>query len=104
VARTPEFRELAHEIALQIAAMAPRYVSEEDVPEEVLAKEREIARERARAQGKPEHVLDRIVAVVDDDVITATELEQRLRLLERQLLRQRAAPPPRRARARAHFL
>ncbi len=60
VARTPEFRELAHEIALQIAAMAPRYVSEEDVPEEVLAKEREIARERARAQGKPEHVLDRI--------------------------------------------
>ncbi len=60
VARTPEFRELAHEIALQIAAMAPRYVSEEDVPEEVLAKEREIARERARSQGKPEHVLDRI--------------------------------------------
>ncbi len=61
VARTPEFRELAHEIALQIAAMSPRYVSEEDVPEEVLEKEREIARERARAQGKPEQVLDRIV-------------------------------------------
>ncbi len=61
VARTEEFRHLAHEIALQIAAMSPRYVSEEDVPEEVLEKEREIARERARAQGKPEHVLDRIV-------------------------------------------
>ncbi len=61
VARTEEFRHLAHEIALQIAAMAPRYVSEEDIPEAVLEKEREIARERARAQGKPEHVLDRIV-------------------------------------------
>ncbi len=60
VARTPEFRQLAHEIALQIAAMAPRYVSEDDVPEEVLEKEREVARQRARAQGKPEHVIDRI--------------------------------------------
>lgn len=60
VARTPEFRQLAHEIALQIAAMAPRYVSEKDIPEEVLEKEREIARQRARAQGKPEHVIDRI--------------------------------------------
>ncbi len=40
-------------------------------------------------------LLDRIVAVVDDDVITATELEQRLRLLEQQLLRQRAVLPPR---------
>ncbi len=59
VARTPEFRELAHEIALQIAAMAPRYVRDEDIPEEVLERERAIARERA--QGKPEHVVERIV-------------------------------------------
>ncbi|NPA07099.1 MAG: translation elongation factor Ts [Chloroflexi bacterium] len=59
VARTPEFRELAHEIALQIAAMAPRYVRDEDIPEEVLERERAIARERAK--GKPEHVVERIV-------------------------------------------
>ncbi|NPA26569.1 MAG: translation elongation factor Ts [Chloroflexi bacterium] len=59
VARTPEFRELAHEIALQIAAMAPKYVRDEDIPEEVLERERAIARERAK--GKPEHVVERIV-------------------------------------------
>ncbi len=59
VARSEVFRNLAHELALQIAAMAPRYVRDEDIPQEVLDKEIEIARERA--QGKPEHVVARIV-------------------------------------------
>ncbi len=61
VARSEAFRKLAHEIALQIAAMAPRYVSEKDIPEEVLAHEREIAREQALREGKPEKIVDRIV-------------------------------------------
>ena len=61
VARTDEFQMLAKEIAMQIAASAPLYVSREDVPEDVLVKEREIYAEEARASGKPENVIDRIV-------------------------------------------
>ncbi len=61
VARTPEFREFAHEMALQVAATAPRWVSRDDVPEEILAKERKAAREDALAEGKSEKVVDRII-------------------------------------------
>ncbi len=59
VARSEVFRNLAHELALQIAAMSPRYVRDEDIPQAVLDQEAEIARERAK--GKPEHVVQRIV-------------------------------------------
>jgi elongation factor Ts len=61
VARTDEFRDFAHEIALQIAAASPRYVQAEDVPTAVLDDEREVARKAALAEGKPEKVVDRIV-------------------------------------------
>jgi elongation factor Ts len=61
VARSEAFRTLAHEIALQIAASAPDYIGEEDIPEDLLASEREIARKRALDEGKPEHVIERIV-------------------------------------------
>jgi elongation factor Ts len=61
VARTPEFREFAHEMALQVAATAPRWVSPDDVPEEILEQEREAAREQALAEGKPENVVERII-------------------------------------------
>jgi len=61
VARTPEFREFAHEMALQVAATAPRWVSPDDVPEEILEQERTAAREAAQAEGKPENVVDRII-------------------------------------------
>lgn len=61
VARTPEFREFAHEIALQVAATAPRWVSPEDVPEEILEEERKAAREQAQAEGKPDNVVERII-------------------------------------------
>lgn len=61
VARSDAFRTLAHEVALQIAAAAPRYIRAEDVPAEVLEHEREIARARAREEGKPEAVLEKIV-------------------------------------------
>ena len=61
VARTPEFREFAHEIALQVAATAPRWVSPEDVPAEILEEERKAAREQALAEGKPDNVVDRII-------------------------------------------
>lgn len=61
VARTEGFKTFAHEVALQIAANAPRWVRAEDVPEEVLAKEREEARQWALGEGKPENVIERIV-------------------------------------------
>lgn len=61
VARTKEFQELAHEIAMQIAASSPLYVSPEDVPQEVLEKEKAIYKEQVLAEGKPEHVAEKIV-------------------------------------------
>jgi elongation factor Ts len=61
VARSEDFRHFAHEIALQIAAAAPLWLREDDIPEDVLTRESEIARNRALEEGKPEKVLDRIV-------------------------------------------
>jgi len=61
VARTTEFREFAHEISLQVAANAPRWVSPDDVPEEILEEERKVAREQALAEGKSDNVVDRII-------------------------------------------
>lgn len=61
VARSEGFRNFAHEIALQIAAASPRYLKPEDIPEEILERERESARNRAREDGRPEKVWDRIV-------------------------------------------
>jgi elongation factor Ts len=62
VARSEDFRKLAHEIALQIAASAPHYVKEDEIPAEVLEHEAEIARARAKEEGKPEAVMEKIVA------------------------------------------
>lgn len=62
VARSETFRNLAHEIALQIAAAAPRYIKEEQIPAEVLEHEAEIARARAKEEGKPDNVVEKVVA------------------------------------------
>jgi elongation factor Ts len=61
VARSEAFRNFAHEIALQIAAMSPLYVRPEDIPADVLEHERQIARKRTLEEGKPEKIVDRIV-------------------------------------------
>jgi elongation factor Ts len=61
VARAEQFRTLAHEIALQIAASAPKYVKVEDIPAAELEHEAGIARARALEEGKPENVLAKIV-------------------------------------------
>lgn len=61
VARSETFRNFAHEVALQIAAQSPQYISEAEIPESVLAHEAEIARKRALEEGKPEAVAERIV-------------------------------------------
>ena len=61
VARSEQFRTLAHELALQIAAGAPKYVKPEDIPESVLEHEADIARARAKDEGKKGAVVDKIV-------------------------------------------
>ncbi|MDN5345147.1 MAG: elongation factor Ts [Clostridia bacterium] len=62
VAKTDAFQELVHNLAMQVAASRPEYVAREDVPEEVLAKEREILTAQALNEGKPEKVVEKIVA------------------------------------------
>ena len=61
VARNDDFRHLAHELALQIAASMPEWPTEEDVPAELLEAEREEARAQAKEEGKPDNVMDKIV-------------------------------------------
>ncbi|NPV56500.1 MAG: translation elongation factor Ts [Anaerolineae bacterium] len=61
VARSESFRTFAHEIALQVAATSPLYISEEDIPAEVMEHEKQIATNKAREEGKPEAVVPRIV-------------------------------------------
>ena len=61
VARGETFRNLAHEIALQIAAASPLFVSEDDVPADILEHEAEIARNRSVEEGKPENIIEKIV-------------------------------------------
>ncbi len=61
VGRSEKFRSFAHELALQIAAAAPIYIREEDVPQSVLDHEAQIAVAKAREEGKPEAIIPRIV-------------------------------------------
>jgi len=61
VARTPEFRELAKEVAMQVAARDPRWVSRDEVPSDVIEGERKIYEEQARTSGKPDHIISKIV-------------------------------------------
>lgn len=61
VGKTPEFKQLAYDIAMQIAASNPEFISREDVPEQVIAHEREILRAQAMEEGKPEKVIDKMV-------------------------------------------
>lgn len=55
-----EFKTLVHDIAMQVAAASPQYVSKENVPADVLARERNIQRDRALGEGKPEKMVDKI--------------------------------------------
>ena len=61
VGRSPDFLNLAHEIALQIAAANPLYVSEEEIPQAVLDHEGQIAAARSKEEGKPENIIPKIV-------------------------------------------
>lgn len=60
VAKTPEFKQLAHDIAMQIAAMSPLFVSKEDVDQQTLQKEIEIYKAQAVNEGKPAEIAEKI--------------------------------------------
>jgi elongation factor Ts len=61
VAKGDDFKKLAKELALQVAGFEPRWVTRDDVPDEVLVQEREVYEAKARQDGKPEQVVPRIV-------------------------------------------
>ncbi len=61
VARTQEFKDLVKDISMHIAATDPQYLRREDIPEEIIQKEKHILRMQALEMGKPEKVVDRIV-------------------------------------------
>jgi len=90
VARNETFQALAHDLALHVTAANPAYLTPDDIPADVLAKEREIATEQAKAGGKPVAIMEKIVEgklqkffdescllrqpFVKDDSMTITEL------------------------------
>lgn len=61
VAKTDQFKDLVKDIAMQISATNPRYVRREEVPQEDLEKEREILKAQALNEGKPAHIVDKMV-------------------------------------------
>lgn len=61
VARNQDFKNLAHELCLQIAAMNPRYIRSEDIPEEILAEDRRIFKEQFANSGKPDKIVGQII-------------------------------------------
>jgi elongation factor Ts len=61
VARTPDFQELVHDVAMQICATDPRFIRREEVSPEILEREKEILRSQAAESGKPPEVVERIV-------------------------------------------
>jgi elongation factor Ts len=81
VARTDVFRELAKEVAMHIAWAKPDYVAKEDVPREIVEREESVEKERARAEGKPEAVLDKII------VGRMAKFYERVCLLEQPFIR-----------------
>lgn len=61
VARLDDFKKVAHEIAMQIAAMSPKYVTESDIPAEEMERVKIEAMERVKAEGKPADIAEKIV-------------------------------------------
>jgi len=97
VANSEQFRKFVHEVALQVAAAAPKYLKEEDIPAEVIEHETEIAKARAREEGKPEAMLEKIsqgrVEKFKDEVVLSRQVYIRddQRTVAKLLLEQIAA-------------
>jgi elongation factor Ts len=106
VARTEQFQSFVHDMALHVAAMEPLYVTPEDMPAEELARRKEDYRQQALQEGKPEHIVDRIVEgrlnkfysetclmeqtfVKDDDVVIKDLVKQKIAELQENIVIQR---------------
>ena len=61
VAKNDEFKRFVRDMAMQVAAVNPKYISREEVPEEELAHEKEVLTEQARQEGKPEKIIEKMV-------------------------------------------
>ena len=61
VARTDDFQQLVHDVAMHIAAADPQFIRKEDISEEALENEKQVQRARALQEGKPEQVIDKII-------------------------------------------
>jgi elongation factor Ts len=61
VAKSDDFQQAANDIAMHIAAASPQWVSQEDVPDDIVEKEKELIAAQARNENKPEHIIDKIV-------------------------------------------
>jgi len=61
VAKNPQFQEFGRDVAMQIAASNPQYVRREEVPQEDIDREREVLKAQALNEGKPEHIVDKMV-------------------------------------------
>jgi elongation factor Ts len=61
VAKTDEFQEFAHNVAMQIAAMNPKWITPDDVSVEALNREKAILKQQALQEGKPEHIIEKII-------------------------------------------
>ena len=96
VAKTDDFKRFAQDIAMQIAAMNPDCVRREEFDPAVLEKEKQIAREKAIADGKPEKILDRIVEgqvnkVLSERVLLEQEFVKESKKTVEQLLKELVA-------------
>lgn len=74
VARTPQFKEVAHAVALQIAAMSPKYVSVQDIPADELETQKKTFTDATIAEGKPSNIVEKIVAGKLDKLYQETVL------------------------------
>lgn len=61
VAKTPEYKQLAYDMAMQIAASNPTYIKRDDIPEAVVERERQVLRAQALEEGKPERIIDKMI-------------------------------------------
>ncbi|MBN8869397.1 MAG: translation elongation factor Ts [Solirubrobacterales bacterium] len=61
VARNEDFAEFAYEVAMHVAAASPAHVSKEEIPEETVAAERRVFEEKAKEEGKPDNIIEKIV-------------------------------------------
>lgn len=108
VARTEEFQDFVHDMALHVAAMSPRYMTVEDIPAEILEGETEKYRQEALREGKPERIVERIVEgrlnkfytdtclmeqpfVKDEDILIKDLVKQKIAELKENIIVRRFA-------------